>query len=161
MMDRRNIMALAGAALASPAGASETSVHPPPLRPDQASFSLPISAAQAVLDGVVAAANARDIEGLRAKLNYPHVRFSSGTVAILTPGDRKIDLYIMGPAAEWHHSAWLRRTVLHAGPTKVHLDVMLGRYRKDDTFLGAYEALYIVTLQDGHWGLQGDSSYAP
>ena len=32
--------------------------------------------------------------------------------------------------------------------------------REDGSLLGAFETIYIVTLQNGHWGIQARSSFA-
>lgn len=62
---------------------------------------------------------------------------------------------------EWDHSEWRRREVIHAGADKVHIDTHFARIRKDGSLLGGFDSIYIVTRQDGRWGIQGRSSFAP
>jgi len=38
--------------------------------------------------------------------------------------------------------------------------VKFSRWRKDGSLLSTFETIYIVTLQDGHWGIQARSSFA-
>ena len=38
--------------------------------------------------------------------------------------------------------------------------VRIGRFRADGSSLGVFETIYIVTRQDGHWGIQARSSFA-
>jgi hypothetical protein len=42
----------------------------------------------------------------------------------------------------------------------VHLKVAFSRWRADGSLIGRFETIYIVTLQDGHWGIQARSSFA-
>jgi hypothetical protein len=52
---------------------------------------------------------------------------------------------------EWHHSAWDFKNVIAAGADKVHLDVQFTRYRADNSAIGSYRSLWIVSKIDGHW----------
>ena len=133
----------------------------PPLRPGHAAFAGQIEAAQDVLDAFMAAWNARDAAGVRASFNFPHVRFASGRVRVMSAEDVNDGMYANASLTEWGRSAWQRREVIHAGPDKVHFDTRFARYRPDGSLISAFDSIYIVTLQDGRWGVQGRSSYAP
>ena len=63
-------------------------------------------------------------------------------------------------SAGWDRSAWDHVEVIDAGSDKVHFRVRFTRYRADGTAIGSYRSLYIVTLQDGRWAIQGRSSWA-
>jgi hypothetical protein len=155
MMTRRD--ALVGAGMA----AAGQSVPAPALKPEHQAFAAQVAAAQGRLDAFMAAFNARDLGAFEATFNFPHVRFASGKVTIINPGYHKPEMFERGPLAEWDHSAWQRRDVIHAGADKVHLDTRFARYRKDGSLIGGFDSIYIVTLVDGRWGIQGRSSYAP
>ena len=161
MVSRRD--AILGTALlvttASPALGQ--SVKAPPIAPRHAKFQAEIDAAQGRLDAFMTAFNARDLAAYEATFNFPHVRFASNTVTIINPGYHKPDMFERGALADWHHSAWDRRDVIHAGPDKVHIDTRFTRYRKDGTVLAGFDSLYIVTRLEGRWGIQGRSSFAP
>src|SRR5215212_6348041 len=101
--------------------------------PDHASAEA-IRAAQGVLDAFMTAFNA---------------------------GDMKPERFTTGALAEWDHSAWERRQVIHSGPDKVHIDTRFTRYRKDGSVIGGFDSIYVVTLQDAKWGVKIRSSYAP
>lgn len=60
----------------------------------------------------------------------------------------------------WHHSKWEHRNIIQASDTKVHVDTQFSRYKADGTKLGVYELLYIVTRENGRWGIKLRSSYA-
>ena len=137
------------------------SVAAPPVTTAHARFAAEIAAAQGRLDAFMTAFNARDIAAYEATFNFPHVRFASGQVTVITPGYHKPEMFTRGALTEWDHSAWARREVIHAGADKVHIDTRFTRYRKDGSVLSAFDSIYIVTRQDGRWGIQGRSSYAP
>ena len=121
-------------------------------------------AAMAVLDDFMAALNAGDEAGVNRSFNFPHVRFTGGgEVRVFErPGDYHLSYFRERTEADgWHHSAWDRRAVVHAGPDKVHFDTQFSRYRGDGSRIASYTSLYIVTRLDGKWGIQGRSSYAP
>jgi len=61
----------------------------------------------------------------------------------------------------WHHSKWESMTVLQSGADKVHFAVTFVRYNENNREIGKFPSLYIVTLKDGHWGVQARSSFAP
>ena len=121
-----------------------------------------IDAALAVLDRFAVAINAHDGEAINETFNFPHVRFHGGQVTIFpTRGDFKFESFLDSVAGDdWDHSAWDVRDVIHAGADKVHFDTQFSRYRADGNLIGAYRSIYIVTRLDGHWGIQGRSSFA-
>ena len=160
MVSRRDALLGAGAAAAAGPALGQ-SVVAPAVKPEHAKFAAQIAAAQERLDAFMKAFNARDIPAFETTLNFPHVRFASGQVTIIKRGDQKPTMFERGALAEWDHSAWERRDVIHAGAEKVHIDTRFARYRKDGSLIGGFDSIYIVTLVKGHWGIQGRSSYAP
>ena len=120
------------------------------------------SAAMQCLDDFMSAWNARDVPAWAATFNYPSVRIASEKVRIIeSAASHRPDTFELMAAQGWHHSAWLRRKVIHSGNDKVHFDTCFGRYREDGSVIGEYDSIYIVSNQDGHWGVQGRSSFAP
>ena len=120
-----------------------------------------VDAAMKCLDDFMTAFNARDIAGMESAFNFPTVRFASNTMTIIEPGTMKPERFASGALAEWDHSAWERRNVIHAGPDKVHFDTRFTRYRKDGSVIGGFDSIYVVTCESGHWGIKARSSYAP
>ncbi len=124
----------------------------------------PEQAALGTLDAFMAAFNARDVEAWIGTLNFPHVRIASGGVAVFPDAAAFRNNFEFARFAEqtgWSRSEWSERHVVHAGPAKVHVAVVFTRFREDGSVLARYESLYVVTKQDGHWGVQARSSYAP
>ncbi|MFZ5721664.1 MAG: hypothetical protein ACOY5Y_19590 [Pseudomonadota bacterium] len=160
-MSRRDAILGVGVAAAGAGPALGKSVSAPAVKPEHAQYSAEIAAAQERLDAFMKAFNARDLAAFEATFNFPHVRFASGQVTVINPGFHKPEMFARGALAEWDHSAWERRDVIHAGPDKVHIDTRFTRYRKDGSVIAGFDSIYIVTRQDGRWGIQGRSSFAP
>jgi hypothetical protein len=121
-----------------------------------------IDAAVKCLDDFMAAFNARDLSAWEATFNFPSVRLASNQLVIIDkPGWHPPDTFTRGVLAEWHHSAWDRREVIHAGPDKVHFDTRFTRYRADGTVIGHFDSIYVVTNEQGQWGVKIRSSFAP
>ena len=120
-----------------------------------------IRAAQGVLDAFMVAFNARDIPAFEATFNFPSVRVASQGLVILKAGDMTAERFTTGALADWNHSAWDRREVIHAGPDKVHIDTRFTRYRKDGSVIGGFDSIYVVNRENGKWGVKIRSSFAP
>ncbi len=124
-------------------------------------FEAQIAAAMAVTDAFMAAFNARDLPAFEQTFNFPSVRLASNTLTLIEPGYHQPQMFEKGPLSDWDHSAWERREVIHAGPDKVHLDTRFTRYRKDGSVIGGFDSIYVITCEDGHWGVKARSSFAP
>ena len=120
-----------------------------------------IAAAVKVLDDFMAAFNARDVAAWDRTFNFPSVRLASNLLVILEAGDHQPAMFDQGALSDWDHSAWERRDVIHAGRDKVHFDTRFTRYRADGSVIGGFDSIYVVTCEDGHWGVKARSSYAP
>src|SRR5258708_3424116 len=119
--------------------------------------------ARKVMGEFMAAFDARDPAAWAATLNYPHVRFASNGVRVYKTAEefaREMKDYPKR-LAPWHHSRWESMSVAQSGPDKVHFLVTFVRYDENNKEIGRFPSLYIVTLKDGHWGVQARSSFAP
>lgn len=120
------------------------------------------AAARAVAEEYVRAFNAADLEASRAILNYPSVRLASGTLRVWdAPADYGIDWDALRTHEGWHHSTLDEVDVIQAGRDKVHLAATFTRYTSDGQPYVRHRAIWVVTLVDGHWGIQCRSSFAP
>src|SRR5271170_2959194 len=113
-----------------------------------------VTAAMKCLDDFMVAFNARDIEAWQKTFNFPSVRLASNTLTIIDADYHRPEMFGRGALAEWDRSAWARREVIHAGDDKVHIDTRFVRYRADGSELGAFDSIYVVTREDGHWGVK-------
>jgi len=119
--------------------------------------------ARKAMDEFMTAFNSRDPRAWAATLNYPHVRFASNRVrsyASAAEFERDSVDYAKR-LAPWDHSRWESMQVIQSGPDKVHFAVIFVRYDASNKEIGRFPSLYIVTLKDGHWGVQARSSFAP
>ena len=119
-----------------------------------------VTAALAVLDRFMKALNAGDEPALLATLHFPHYRLAGGRMQIWeTPGPYLGD-FLARAGGDWHHSEWDFRKLIAGGPTKVHLDVQFTRYRADNSPIGRFRSLWIVTESGGRWAVAARSSFA-
>jgi hypothetical protein len=117
--------------------------------------------AMAAMDDCIDALNRSDEAAANAACNFPHVRLASGKVTVWqSRGDYKLEGFRARAGDGWARSQWDERTPIHVGPDKVHLKVKFSRFRQDGSLLGQFDTIYIVTRQDGHWGIQARSSFA-
>lgn len=119
--------------------------------------------ARKAMDEFMEAFNARDVRAWSSTLNYPHVRFASNQVRIWNTAEEFARDNVDYPArlGSWHHSRWESMTVIQSGADKVHFAVTFVRYDKEGREVGEFPSLYVLTLTNGHWGVQARSSFAP
>jgi len=118
-----------------------------------------------VIDAFIASFNAGDLAAHLATLNFPHVRIAGGRVSVWQ------DAAEMGKALasdlpkriepDWHHSVFDSKEIIHTSAAKVHVAVQFTRYDQRGAKIATYQAVYVVTCLDGHWGIQARSSFAP
>ncbi len=123
-----------------------------------------VAEAMKSLDEYMAAFNARDMDAWSKTLNYPHVRIAGGAVRVWETPEEYAgrDVFsILTSQYGWDHSVWDRREVVQSGQDKIHFATTFSRYDKDGNKIATFDSLYIVTKQDGHWGTQARSSFAP
>src|SRR5262245_9587398 len=114
-----------------------------------------------LLDDNMAAGNRKDLAAGERTFHFRHYRLASGNMTVLDRAGLQDAARVWGSAGgDWHHSAWDRRRIIHASEDKVHVDTKFTRYRADGTKIGSYESLYIVTKENGQWGVRLRSSFA-
>ena len=122
-----------------------------------------IEGAMGAMENFMEAFNARDPKGWAASLNYPHVRFASGTVTAWKSAEEfaQTDSFERLQSIGWNYSHWLTRDVILASSDKVHISTVFQRFDADHQPIGTYQSLYIITKVNNHWGIQARSSLAP
>lgn len=116
-----------------------------------------------VLDDFMAALNAHDAAAMDATMHFPHVRFAGGKIKVYErPGDNPMDLFqALKDEDDWLYSTWRTRQLVQFTDVKAHVALSYTRYRSDGSVIGVYESLYVLTKQDGNWGIQLRSSFGP
>lgn len=117
--------------------------------------------AMKVLDDYMTAWNRKDLAAWERTFHFPHYRLAGGKMTVLEgPGLQDAAKVWASAGADWHHSKWERRKVINASSDKVHIDTKFTRYRADGSVIGSFESLYILTKENGRWGVKLRSSYA-
>ena len=106
------------------------------------------------------ALNAGDEPALLATLHFPHYRLAGGKMRVWDQPGAYLGDFLARAGADWHHSEWDFRKVIAAGPAKVHLDVQFTRYRADNSVIGSFRSLWIVTDDCGRWAVAARSRFA-
>ena len=121
--------------------------------------------AMKAMDNFLSGFNAKDPKAWAASLNYPHVRFASGSVTVYESAEEfaesAVNSFSRLRATGWDHSVWDSREAIQVSKDKVHIVTQFSRFTEDDKLFATFQSLYIVTLKDGHWGTQARSSFAP
>ena len=122
-----------------------------------------VDQAMQVLHSFMLTFNSGDMEDWSETLNYPHVRLAGGGVTVWANKKEyvSVDVFDRLVSTGWHHSAWVSRKVVLESENKVHISTVFQRYDKNNNPLKHYQSLYIVTNDNGHWGVQARSSLAP
>ena len=122
-----------------------------------------INKAMQVLDSFMYSFNTRDMNSWSETLNYPHVRIAGGKVTVWDTKEEysATNVFNRLTATGWDHSAWVSRDVVLVSKNKVHISTVFQRYDKDNNPMKKYQSLYIVTNDEGHWGVQARSTLAP
>jgi hypothetical protein len=115
-----------------------------------------------VLDEYMATFNAKDLAGWERTYQFPHYRLASGKMSVLEKAGLRDPAKVFGELQKtgWDHSQWDHRNIIQASADKVHVDTEFSRYRADGSLIGHFESLYILTKEDGRWGIKFRSSYA-
>lgn len=122
----------------------------------------PSRASIKVLDEFMDGFNSKDIKKFEASYNFPHVRLAGGRVTVLEgPSNRQQIFEGLEKSIGWDYSRYDERKIVQCGPDKVHVAVRVTRYGKDHTPIHTFDSLYVVTNQNGKWGIQMRSSYEP
>ncbi len=119
--------------------------------------------ARAAVDAFQDAFNAQDHERLAAALNYPHVRLWSGVFRTTETPEEFAEISRRGQAQleqeGWHHTDTASMEVIQQGPDKAHVALVNHRCRADGTVYHRFDTFWIITNQDGHWGVKFRSSF--
>ena len=116
-----------------------------------------------VLDEFMAALNAHDATAMDRAMHFPHVRIAGGRVSVYErPGSNPMDLFEkLKKENDWKWSRWETRELVQFNDRKAHYTLSYTRFRSDDSVIGVYESLYVLTKDSTGWGIQARSSFGP
>jgi hypothetical protein len=118
--------------------------------------------ARKTIEAYIEAFNAQDLAAMKDKLNFPFSWIINSTVR---PVQDASDF--VSPTAElikregWHHTVLDRVEPVQVWEKKAHMVVVYSRFKADGTQYTTHEAMWIVTRQKDHWGIQCMSLYIP
>ena len=119
--------------------------------------------ARAAVDAFQDAFNAQDHERLAAALNYPHVRLWNGVFTQIDTPEEFAEISRRGQprleAEGWHHTDTAVMDVVQQGTDKAHCALQNHRTHADGTVYHKFDTFWIITNQDGHWGVKFRSSF--
>ena len=117
--------------------------------------------AMAVMAAHVEALNAGDEEALASTLHFPHYRLSGGILRIWDNPASYLRDFRKRAGDDWGYSAWGPIEVIAASPDKVHLAVVVDRFRPDGTLLTRFHSMWAIAKIGDVWAAQLRSSFAP
>ena len=98
--------------------------------------------------------NAADLEAIQEHLNFPHITHSpAGLVIADARGDFAQDFALLRSQG-WHRSSFDNFQVLQQSADKVNVLVDFRRFDESDAVISSARVFYVVTRQDGRWGMQ-------
>jgi hypothetical protein len=120
------------------------------------------ASARAALEAYFLAWNAGDNGAVAAISNFPRLSLGqNGQVVVReTPEDIATDFEALRLSG-WDHSTLDLAEAVHVAPDKVHFRIVFSRYTSNGNPYTTAPGLYIVTNQNGHWGLQMQSVLPP
>jgi ribosomal protein S18 acetylase RimI-like enzyme len=99
--------------------------------------------------------NRRDAIGMDAQLHFPHVILKGEKLIVWkAPGQLPEGYFNDLAATGWRRSTYHEKRVVLSSPTKVHLLVDYSRDGEDGAVLSRHANLWIVTLENGRWGIK-------
>ncbi|GGT00226.1 hypothetical protein [Streptomyces cinerochromogenes] len=119
--------------------------------------------ARAALDAFLDGLNSHDLETWTRTLHFPQIRVHEGAVTVW----REPEEYIRASQAEleallasgWHRSAWDEVEFPQVSADQVHAQVRFSRLDAEGRRLAVFDSVYVVTRQDGRWGVLARIGY--
>ena len=122
------------------------------------------AAAVAVIHRYLEAFNVRDEEAMVATFHFPHVRVGGGGVRVSKSGREYMDAFDFDAFAErlgWERSEWDTVEAIQVGARGVNLAISGTRYGRGGSRIHSFDGLYLITEQDGRWGIRAGSGMSP
>lgn len=122
------------------------------------------AAAVAVINRYLEAFNARDEAAMVATFHFPHVRVGGGGVRVSRSAGDYMDGFDFDAFAErlgWERSEWDTVEAIQVGARGVNLAITGTRYGPGGTRIHSFDAIYLITEQDGRWGIRAGSGMSP
>ena len=110
--------------------------------------------AQQELEAFLEDWNREDNEALLDHLSFPHVTHRAGALIIVDTPEEFVQDFELLRSQGWRRSTFDHFEAQQVSETKVNLLVDFRRYDENDEVYSDMQAFYVMTLQDGKWGMQ-------
>ena len=118
-----------------------------------------------LIESFVATANEGDAEAHARTFNFPHVLINNGAVSVWHTLEELRSEYLPQLTAlrerGWARSVYDSKEIVQSDGDTFHVAVRFTRHDLAQAPVGTYQALYVVTCVDGHWGIQARSNFVP
>ena len=106
--------------------------------------------------------NDGNIEVWNNSSHFPSYRLKNEEMQTINESSIEETKKILGylRSTGWHRTDYDDFRFIHTSETKVHLDIAFSRYRKDNSLIGRWRSLYILTKENPRWGIKFRSSWA-
>ena len=103
--------------------------------------------------------NANDLKGVTKALHFPHFRImASGMVHTWNSAEDLWTWFTNRTSDDgWHHSTFDSIQPEKLTETKFHVNVTFGRYKEDNSLIGKYYSLYVMTYDEEKWAMRAAS----
>ena len=109
----------------------------------------------AVIDAFTERFNNHDHAGVEKLLHFPHIILLGEELSIWeTPGQVTAKFFDELAATGWTYSRYLEKRPVLVSPRKVHFVVVYTRNRADGSVITHHENLWILTKDQGRWGIK-------
>ncbi len=105
--------------------------------------------------------NASDLVAIQDHLSFPHVTHNSSNFVVAQSKGEFVQDFQQLRRQGWRRSTFDHFQVLQGSDNKVNFLVDFRRYDENDAVLFSGKVFYVVTRQDGRWGMQYRSGGPP
>lgn len=136
----------------------------PPVAPEQAGHVSTVAVSK--VEEFMEAFNARDVSAWAGTLSYPHVRVASDDVVVWDTEAEFVEAHTghferFSERFDWARSEWDAIEVVQVSENAANVGLTFSRYNAEGDVTSTFNTLYLVTNDDGRWGIRARSSFAP
>jgi hypothetical protein len=120
-----------------------------------------ISISSQVLKNYMQAWNSRDAVAFSSCLHLPSLRINGKNQIQIFSSTSDISHLFEKLSAQddFIQSHWVQASVIHASAEKIHIACSFNREFKEGKMAGPFHSLYILTFEQGRWGVRLRSSF--
>ena len=126
-----------------------------------AAESTAVTGARQALQDFLADWNAADLDAIKEHLSFPHVTHNSSNIVVARSQGEFVQDFELLRQQGWRRSTFDHFEVLQESQNKVNFLVDFRRFDDNDAVMFSGQVFYVVTRQDGRWGMQYRSGGPP